>query len=201
MSKKPVTKPVNDLISFWSTQQKEKITEQISSQKYSEQLPSKSSINNNHHSSSSLTNTPPSVPTVIVEDSNSVNNENGNTDNNSNNSLSNIDFVKDSSLSIVGIKTIQNQNDRGRMNWDSLPQNATTTIISRKNSVPPKDISFLNKPFSPKQIQRGSMPREKKVSNLVSRFENVTSPPSSPTRRSDITTEQINLPPTVPLTA
>ncbi|CAG8599179.1 4366_t:CDS:1, partial [Racocetra fulgida] len=186
MSKKPVTKPVNDLISFWSTQQKEKITEH-----------SKSSINNNHHSSSSLTNIPPSVPAVIVEDSNSVNNENGNTDNNSNNSLSNIDFVKDSSLSIVGIKTIQNQNDRGRMNWDSLPQNATTTIISRKNSVPPKDISFLNKPFSPKQIQRGSMPREKKVSNLVSRFENVTSPSSSPTRRSDITPEQINLPPTI----
>ncbi|CAG8460586.1 482_t:CDS:2 [Dentiscutata heterogama] len=141
MSKKPTTKPVNDLISFWSTQQKEKTTEQISSQKYSEQLPSRSWINNNSHSNSSLTNISPSVSI-------------------------------DSSLSIVGIKTIQNQNDRGRMDWDSLPQNTTMNMVSRKKSIPPKDISFLNKPFNPKPIQHTSMPRDKKVSNLVSRFEN-----------------------------
>ncbi|CAG8460770.1 38883_t:CDS:2 [Gigaspora margarita] len=181
MSKKPATKPVNDLISFWSTQQKEKTTEQISSQNYSEQLPSRSWINNNNLSNSSLTNISPSVPISVPTSEPTV---------------------------------------RGRMDWDSLPQNNTKNIVSRKQSIPPKDITFLNKPFNPKPIQHTSMPREKKVSNLVSKFENVTFPPNSttsptsptfptsptsptlsPTKRLITTPEQINLLPTTPLTA
>ncbi|CAG8485008.1 15034_t:CDS:2 [Acaulospora morrowiae] len=240
MSRNP-TKPVNDLIKFWASQQEESEREKL---KASEKLLPKSrplspnvsapsspqtkpqqpqqtasprpwnltNLNNNAPSSiipslSSVSPLPPSsIPfgdlsvsqPVSISDrlfsnkSKDVNDENE-------------DSVPDNSFSIIDIQHVPGHKEHGRMDWSLLTQesSSSTPVASftenvNSSSTKPtvqkslvKDTSFLNTtrdpPLKPKDPSiRDSLPKVKKVSNLVSKFEQVASPPTSPTALSPI---------------
>ncbi|CAG8457651.1 2454_t:CDS:1, partial [Acaulospora colombiana] len=231
MSRNP-TKPVNDLIKFWASQQEEskksKATEKIPqksrplspnvsipsspqttpqqpSQAVSPRLWNSTDVSNNVSSSiiPPLTSALPLLPSSTLFDDFSTEKPVSISDrlfgselenSNSNNTVTlNKDSVPDSSFSIIDLKHVSGHKERGRMDWGALEQHNPTPLASSSSTSPNSrspakpliDTSFLSVtrdlPKARETTTRKSLPPVMKVSNLVSKFEKVASPPTSPT--------------------
>ncbi|GES83027.1 hypothetical protein RCL_jg19954.t1 [Rhizophagus clarus] len=173
MANIPPKKPVNDLIKFWVEKQekeKEKKSEPIS--KSPRRPPSPLPRNDDVYSKSEIKDV--SSNSSSKKQSNNITSE-------------------DNGLSIVNIQTLSKTNDQGRMNWNSLPQNndevpsSSSPFLALKTIPPvPAKNSYITRPrdHNPNTkdafSKSGPLPPVRKVTDLVSKFEKVASPTSSP---------------------